>query len=252
MEHHEVFVAAVFNRLIVWLASLFGYHLSPEVLPAHVVMVIIVGLTLIVLSLLARKRFNVEDPGAVQQFLELWAEGTMGLARDIIGGAAVRFFPLLGGLFLYILLGNVLGMLPGFMSPTSNLNVTGSCAIVVFFYYNSVGFRTHGFLKYLGHFAGPSLAIAPLLFVIEIISHFARPVSLSVRLFGNIYAEETIIGTLNGMFPFVLSLPVMGLALFASTIQAFIFIVLTMVYLGGALEHGPEEEGPEPSRGLSP
>ena len=128
------------------------------------------------------------------------------------------------------------------MSPTSNINVTASCAIIVFLYYNFVGFRTHGFRKYMAHFAGPSLIIAPLLFVIEVISHFARPFSLSVRLFGNIYAEELIIGTLNGMFPFLLSLPVMGLALFASTIQAFIFIVLTMVYLGGALEHGPDEE----------
>lgn len=215
-------------------------------------MVIIVGLVLVVLSLILRRRFDVEEPGPAQQFLELWAEGTMGLARDIIGGSARRFFPLLGGLFLYILLGNVLGMLPGFMSPTSNINVTASCGIVVFLYYNYVGFKTHGFLKYMGHFAGPSLVIAPLLFVIEIISHFARPFSLSVRLFGNIYAEETIIGTLNNMFPFLLSLPVMGLALFASTIQAFIFIVLTMVYLGGALEHGPEEEGHEPSQALSP
>ncbi|MFZ0428659.1 MAG: F0F1 ATP synthase subunit A [Acidobacteriota bacterium] len=243
MEHHEVFVAAVFNRFVANpIAALFGYHVEHDVLPAHVVMTIVVSIVLIILALLARRRFSVEEPGSAQQFLELWAEGTMGLARDIIGGSSRRFFPLLGGLFLYILLGNVLGMLPGFMSPTSNINVTASCAIIVFLYYNFVGFRTHGFRKYMAHFAGPSLIIAPLLFVIEIISHFARPFSLSVRLFGNIYAEELIIGTLNGMFPFLLSLPVMGLALFASTIQAFIFIVLTMVYLGGALEHGPDEE----------
>ena len=167
----------------------------------------------------------------------------MGLARDIVGGPAKRFFPLLGALFLFILACNLVGMLPGFMSPTSNINVTAGCAIIVFIYYNYVGFRAHGFWKYMAHFAGPSLVIAPLLFVIEIISHFARPFSLSVRLFGNIFAEELIIGTLNSMFPFLLSLPVMALALFASTIQAFIFIVLTMVYLGGALEHSHEEEG---------
>ena len=93
----------------------------------------------------------------------------------------------------------------------------------------------------MAHFAGPSLVIAPLLFVIEIISHCARPFSLSVRLFGNIFAEELILETLNSLFPFLISLPVMGLALFASTVQAFIFIVLTMVYLGGSLEHSHEE-----------
>ena len=96
----------------------------------------------------------------------------------------------------------------------------------------------------MAHFAGPSLVLAPLLFVIEIISHCARPFSLSVRLFGNIYAEELIIGTLNALFPFLLSLPVIALALFASTVQAFIFIVLTMVYLGGAIEHSDEDEEP--------
>jgi F-type H+-transporting ATPase subunit a len=134
-------------------------------------------------------------------------------------------------------------MFPGFMSPTSNINVTAGCAVIVFIYYNYVGLRTHGLVKYLAHFAGPSMVIAPLLFVIEIISHLARPFSLAVRLFGNIFAEELIIGTLNSMFPFLLSLPVMALALFASTIQAFIFIVLSMVYLGGALEHSDEHEG---------
>lgn len=247
MEHHEFFVSTWVNRLIVEpIARLLGYHVEHDLVPPHLVMIVIVACVLVVFSALVRRRFSVESPGSIQQFLELFAEGTMGLARDIIGGASKRFFPLLGALFLYILLGNLLGMLPGFMSPTSNINVTASCAIVVFVYYNFVGFKTHGFTKYLAHFAGPSLLIAPLLFVIEIISHFARPFSLSVRLFGNIYAEELIIGTLNGMFPFLLSLPVMGLALFASTIQAFIFIVLTMVYLGGALEHGPEEEAHGP------
>ena len=100
----------------------------------------------------------------------------------------------------------------------------------------------HGFRKYMAHFAGPSLVIAPLLFVIEIISHLARPFSLSVRLFGNIYAEELIIFNLNELFPFLITLPVMALGLFASTIQAFIFVVLTIVYIGGAVEHTHDEE----------
>jgi F-type H+-transporting ATPase subunit a len=243
MEHHEFFVSTIFNRYIANpLAGLLGYRLEHDVLPAHVVMVLLIALGLIVLALVVRKRFSVEAPGGFQQFLEVLVEGVTGLAQDVIGGQARRFFPLLGALFIYILVSNLLGLVPGFMSPTSNINVTAGCAVVVFIYYNYVGFKTHGVRRYMAHFAGPSLIIAPLLFVIEIISHFARPFSLSVRLFGNVFAEELIIDILNSLFPFLISLPVMALAIFAGTIQAFIFIVLTMVYLGGAVEHSHEEE----------
>lgn len=245
MGHEEFFAATLFNRWIANpLARLFGIHAEHDVLPAHVVMILLVGLALVLLSAAVRRRLSVDKPGNFQQFLELLAEGLNSLARDVIGGSARRFFPLLGGLFIFILVCNLLGLVPGFMSPTSNINVTAGMAVLVFIYYNYVGFRLHGFWKYMAHFAGPSLAVAPLLFVIEIISHCARPFSLSVRLFGNIFAEELIIATLNGMFPFGISLPVMALAVFASTIQAFIFVVLTMVYLGGALEDAHEEEMP--------
>ena len=243
MEHHEFFVSTIFNQYIaIPIARLFGYDPHHDVLPAHVVMVILVSLGLILFSLWLRRRLSVENPGGIQQTIELVFGGILGLSKDIIGAYERRFFPLLGTLFLYIFVGNILGLFPGFMSPTSNINVTASCALVVFVYYNYAGLKEHGFVKYMAHFAGPSAVIAPLLFVIEIISHFARPFSLSVRLFGNIFAEELIIGTLNSLFPFIISLPVMALGLFASTIQAFIFIVLTMVYLGGAVEHSHEEE----------
>jgi F-type H+-transporting ATPase subunit a len=242
MEHHEFFISTVFNRYIaVPIAELLGFHPHHEVLPAHLVMVILISLGLIVFSLVVRRSFSVDKPGGVQQALELLSEGILSLSQDIIGSHPRRFFPLLGALFIYILAGNLLGLFPGFMSPTSNLNVTAACGLTVFVYYNYVGFKENGFWKYMAHFAGPSLVIAPLLFVIEIISHCARPFSLSVRLFGNIFAEELILETLNSLFPFLISLPVMGLALFASTVQAFIFIVLTMVYLGGSVEHGHEE-----------
>jgi len=242
MEHHEFFISTVFNRYIANpIAEIMGFHPHHDVLPAHLVMIILISLGLIGFSLIVRKGFSVDRPGAIQQFLELLSEGILSLSKDIIGTSPRRFFPLLGGLFIYILAGNVLGLFPGFMSPTSNINVTASCGLIVFIYYNYVGFKENGFVKYMAHFAGPSLVIAPLLFVIEIISHCARPFSLSVRLFGNIFAEELILETLNGLFPFLISLPVMGLALFASTVQAFIFIVLTMVYLGGSLEHSHEE-----------
>lgn len=240
--HHEFFISTVFNRYIVNpIAGLFGYHPHHDILPPHVVMVILVFLGLTIFALLLRSRLSVDNPGGLQQTLELIASGIMGLTADMTGVDPRRFFPLLGTLFFYILCGNLLGLFPGFMSPTSNINATASMAIMVFFYYNYVGFKANGFVKYMAHFAGPSLMIAPLMFVIEIISHCARPFSLSVRLFGNIYAEELIIGSLNSMFPFLVALPVMAIGLFASTIQAFVFIVLTMVYLGGAVEHSDHD-----------
>jgi F-type H+-transporting ATPase subunit a len=205
-------------------------------------MALLVSLGLVLLALVVRRQLSVDRPGMVQQSLELVIEGILAFMKDLIGSHYRRFFPIIGALFLYILAGNLLGLFPGFMSPTSNINVTAGCGIIVFFYYNYHGIRAHGFWKYMAHFAGPALAIAPLLFVIEIISHLARPFSLSVRLFGNIFAEELIITSLNSLFPFILALPLMALALFASTIQAFIFIVLTMVYIAGAVEHSPGEE----------
>lgn len=253
MEHHEFFVSTVFNQYIAYplvrllgldletIQHLFNAHGEHEVLPPHVVMAILISLGLILFAWIVRRRLSVDEPGALQQSLELVFQGIMQFMKDLIGPHYQRFFPIIGSLFLFILAGNLLGLVPGFMSPTSNINVTAGCGIIVFFYYNYHGIRAHGFWKYMAHFAGPSLAIAPLLFVIEIISHLARPFSLSVRLFGNIFAEELIIASLNSLFPFVLSLPLMGLALFASTIQAFIFIVLTMVYIAGAVEHSHED-----------
>ncbi|MGH9340488.1 MAG: F0F1 ATP synthase subunit A [Acidobacteriota bacterium] len=242
-EHHEFFVSTIFNRYIANpIAGLFGYHAEHDVLPPHVVMIILICIGLIAFALVVRRRLSVDNPGGGQQSLELLAEGLNSLTRDITGQSGRRYFPLIGTLFIYILVGNLLGLIPGFMSPTSNINIPASAAAVVFIYYNYVGIRTQGFKEYMAHFAGPSLIIAPLLFVIEIISHLARPFSLSVRLFGNIFAEELIIYSLAGIFPFLITLPVMALALFASTVQAFIFVVLTMVYIGGAVEHAHEED----------
>jgi len=179
------FVATLFNRYIANpIAGVFGYHSGHDVLPAHLVMIILICLGLIVFALVARRRLSVENPGTVQQLLEVAFDGILGFMKDIIGPEARRFFPLIGALFMYILISNLIGLVPGFMSPTSNINVTAGCAVIVFLYYNYQGIKTHGFLKYMAHFAGPSLWIAPLLFVIEIISHLARPFSLSVRLFG--------------------------------------------------------------------
>ncbi len=246
--HEEFFVSTIFNHYIAnpiaeramasfpQLGGWIDYRSGHDVLPPHLVMIILVSLGLTVFAVWMRSRLSVDDPGVIQQSLELAFEAILDFMKNLIGPGHKAFLPIIGSLFLFILIGNLLGLFPGFMSPTSNINVTAGCAIIVFVYYHFHGFKAHGFIKYMAHFAGPSLVLAPLLFPIEIISHMARPFSLSVRLFGNIFAEEMIITSLNGIFPFLIALPVMMLALFASTVQAFIFIVLTMVYVGGAVE----------------
>jgi F-type H+-transporting ATPase subunit a len=247
MEEHPSAIAELINRIAHWLVRLIGYSVPEEqmLVTQTVSMVLVVMVILITLAWIIRRNLSVNNPGNLQQVFEVLFEAVRGLMHDMIGPDSRRFFPLLAALGLFILASNWLGMIPGFMSPTANINCTAALGISSFIYYNYHGVRHHGVLKYLKHFAGPVVFLAPLLFLIEIVSHLARPFSLSVRLFGNIFAEELIINTLNqALFPFLVSVPVMFLALFASSIQAFIFILLSMVYIGGAVEdsHGHEAE----------
>ncbi len=236
--HHEFFISEIFNQYIVNpIAGLFGIHAEPghDLLPPHLVMIILVSIGLTIFAALLRRRLSVDNPGAAQQSLELLFDAILGLMRDVIGHDYRRYFPLLGALFIYILTCNLLGQIPGFMSPTANINTTLSLAIISFIYYNFHGVRVQGPLKYMAHFAGPILMLAPLILVIEVVSHVARMFSLSVRLFGNLFAEELVTGSLLDLFPFVVPLPTVALGLFASLIQAFVFIVLNMVYIGEAV-----------------
>jgi F-type H+-transporting ATPase subunit a len=241
-EHSEV---ALFLNEHVFdpIARALGLHIADghHAIPDHIVMILLIAFGLIGFAVWVRGRLNVENPTRVQHLLEVVLEALQGLMKEVIGKDTRKYVPLIGTLAIYILVGNIIGLFPGFLSPTSNLNVTASCAICVFLYYNYQGIRKHGFLRYLKHFAGPVWWLAWLLFPVEIISHMARPFSLSMRLFGNIFAEELIISSLNRyIFPFLTSIPVMFLALFASTIQAFIFVLLTMVYISGAVEEAHE------------
>jgi len=147
---------------------------------------------------------------------------------------------MIGTIGLFIFTCNMIGLVPGFMSPTSKLNVTAGCALAVFVYYHWQGMKAQGPLKYLKHFTGPIPALAPLLLPIEVISHFSRPVSLSLRLFGNIFAEELLIVIIASIVPFILPLPFMAVAIFTAVIQSFVFVLLACIYIAGAVAH--EEE----------
>jgi F-type H+-transporting ATPase subunit a len=244
---HEQSPVAVFINQYLFdpIARSLGFSVGPEhhAVPDHIMMILLISLGLLVFSLWLRGRLSVENPSRAQHIMEVVLEGLQGLMQGVIGKDSRQYLPLIGTLGIYIFIGNILGLVPGFLSPTSNLNITASCAIPVFIYYNYVGIRKHGLLAYLAHFAGPVWWLAWLLFPVEIVSHLARMLSLSMRLFGNIFAEELTISAINQyIFPFGFSVIVMFLGLFASLIQSFIFMLLTMVYISGAVEESAEHK----------
>ena len=174
----------------------------------------------------------------LRNFFELFTEMILQFLDDIIGHRGREFLPLIGTLGFFILFSNLLGLVPGFLPPTDNLNTTVACALVVFFATHYYGVKAHGF-KYLKHFLGPVLWLAPLFVIIEVISHLARVLSLSMRLFGNIMADHMLLSlTLLTPSLLVLFLPplAMFMGVFVSLIQTFIFMLLSMVYISLAIE----------------
>jgi F-type H+-transporting ATPase subunit a len=175
---------------------------------------------------------------SLRNIFEIFSELILNFMEDIIGHRAREFLPLIGTLGFFILFSNLLGLVPGFAPPTDNLNTTVACALVVFFATHYYGIRAHGF-RYIRHFLGPILWLSPLMFFIEIISHLARVLSLSMRLFGNITADHMILAmTLAAPSILVLLLPPLSMVLgiFVSLVQTFIFILLSMVYISAAIE----------------
>ena len=242
---HSLFIVDFFNKIfgkpLSSLLSLVGIEVhNPEhLIPDYVVMCLIVAAVLILfLGLSSRKPKII--PSKLQSVLELIIEAFESLLVDIIGERGKKYLPLIATIGLFILSCNILGLVPGMMSPTSNFNVTVGCALVVFFYYHWQGIKTQGVFRYLKHFTGPIPLLAPLFFPIEVISHFSRPLSLSLRLFGNIFAEELLIVVMASIIPFFLPLPFMVIAILTATIQAGVFVLLACVYIGGAVAH--EEE----------
>jgi F-type H+-transporting ATPase subunit a len=159
---------------------------------------------------------------------------------DTIGEQGKKYLPVIGSVGIFVFSCNMVGLIPGFMSPTSKINATLGCAMVVFTYYHWQGMKAQGVFKYLKTFAGPIPAIAPLMLPIELISHFSRPVSLSLRLFGNIFAEDLLILIMASIIPFFLPLPFMIMAIFTSLIQSFVFVLLSCIYIAGAVSHEGE------------
>lgn len=171
-----------------------------------------------------------------QNFFELVIQIAVNIMKDIIGPSAEKYLPLIGTLFIYILFCNLLGLIPGFLPPTIEWYTNLSCALIVFLYYNYQGLREHG-VKYFKQFFGPIALLAPLMFVIETISHAARLLSLTVRLYGNIFGDHTVLGIFSSLVPLVIPVIFLLLGLAVALIQAFIFSTLSAVYIGLAVSH---------------
>jgi F-type H+-transporting ATPase subunit a len=167
--------------------------------------------------------------------MELIVGGLLAFMEGLMGEDARKFLPVIGGTALFIFFNNIMGSIPGFDSATSNYNTTLACALVIFAYYQFIGFRLHG-AKYVKHFLGPVWWLAPLMLPIELISHFARILSLSIRLFGNMFGDHMVLATFMGLVAFGVPAIFMGMGIFIAFIQTFVFTLLSIIYITGALE----------------
>ncbi len=240
MEHQELWFTALLNNVFggpaTALLEAVGIH--PEVpghpIPNYLAMEIFVALIIMVVLLGVRRGISVDRPGKLQQVFELLIDGIDGQIEDIVGHRTSRFVPILLTLGLFIFLCNVIGIIPTLETPTDQIPVTLGCAMVAFIYYNYVGAQHHGF-AYVKTFMGPVMAIAPLMFVIELVSHLARILSLAVRLMANMIAGHNISLIFIALVPVAVPVVFEGLHIFVGGLQAFIFVLLTMVYLAGAV-----------------
>ena len=231
---HELFLAVLVNRILKSVLAKAGVHLRHDLVPAHLLMTLIVTAIIIVFFKLSVRNLSL-IPGRMQALLEAIYKFFLSLIDDMIGHEGRKFIPALGTLGIFIAVSNLIGLFPEMGSPTANLNVPAGCAVFVFLYYHYQGVKKHGLWGYIKTFTGPAWWLAWLIAPIEIISHFSRPMSLTIRLFCNIFGEDLVIVIIASLVPFVAPLPMMALAIFTSLLQAFIFVMLSTVYLGGAV-----------------
>ena len=230
MEHESSILYAPVNALWHSVQHRFAWDI-----PDHVIMALLVLVICAIIFPLASRRISKENPGPLQHILELTVEGLKDLLRDVVGKEGERFLNIIAAFAVFIFISNIFGLFYFLQPPTSNPNTTFALAIASFLYYNNQGIKTQGLLHYLKHFGGPIWWLFPLMFVIEIIANFARILSLGMRLFGNIYGEHTATGIFSGLVPIIVPWPMMALGIFGALLQTFVFIMLTMVYLSGAV-----------------
>jgi len=243
MGHHELWFTELLNNYFAAPAqaalNLAGIEAANPARPwaNFVAMEVLVALIIVVLFAVLRSALSVHHPGKLQHVFELIYNFLHQQADEIIGHHdGPKYVAFAGTLFIFVLFGNLIGVVPSFESPTMFAPVPLGCAMATFLVYNILGLKANG-AGYLKHFTGPILWLTPLMLPIEIISHLARPMSLTIRLYANMVAGEKVTLVFLSLTYFLVPVVFMGLHVFVSLIQAFIFMVLTMIYIGGAVSH---------------
>ena len=203
-------------------------------IPTHITYTWLVMAFLVLMSFLATRRLSI-NPGPIQNIMEVIIDAFHNLLLDTMGEAGKKFFPLIATIGLFILVSNLLGLIPGFESPTANLNTNLSMALIVFCLTHIIGVKVQGW-KYLKQFVGPNPWLAPLMVPIELVGHIARPVSLTFRLFGNIEGGHIVLAVLILLVPLLVPVPILVLKLLICFIQTLVFMLLSMMYIAGAME----------------
>ncbi|MDQ6651212.1 MAG: F0F1 ATP synthase subunit A [Acidobacteriota bacterium] len=228
--------------------AVFGPYSPETAIPWYTVMFVIACILSVAIVWILKGQLSEEEPGHGQQTLELGVLAVRSMLEDIIGPHGLQYFPVVMTFAVLILVSNLMGLFPLFMSPTAATSVTFALGLSSFLYYNWVGIKENGFIGHLKHLAGPIWWIAPLIFPIELISNFIRPFSLGIRLFGNMFADEKVTHTVAGLYPtythWLLPALLMPLGVFVAFIQTFVFVLLSQLYLS-EVSHSPHEENEE-------
>jgi len=240
-NEQELWLTALMNKFLGGLVTPWMVRLGmPPADPAHPIpnymaYELLVFLIIVVGALILRSRLSVENPGVFQQAMESVLEFTQGMADEMIGHDGRRYVSMIGTFGLFVALSNLLGLIPTFATPTAAIQVTLGCAMVAFVYYNYHGLRHHGMVGYLKHLCGPMMAIAVLMFPIEVFSNLFRMLSLSVRLWANMLVGDILEGIFTGLIPIFVPALFMALHIFVSVLQAYVFMILPAVYISMAV-----------------
>ena len=240
--------------------AVFGPYTPENAIPWYTVMFVISCILSVVIIWIFKGRLSEVEPGGGQQTLELSVLAVRSMLEDIVGPHGLKYFPVVMTFAVVILVSNLMGLFPLFMSPTAATSVTFALGITSFLYYNYIGISENGLFRHLKHFAGPVWWIAPLIFPIEVISNLIRPFSLGIRLFGNLFADEKVLVTVAYLKPpitWFAPIPLMAFSVFVAFIQTFVFILLSQLYLSEVshpphVAHGDHEHTMEGDELIAP
>jgi len=243
MPEHELWLTALFNDYLAGPANAilgaFGVSAENHARPWEnwLVMELLVVAILMILAAVARSSFSADKPGKIQHVFEVIYDFLKNQASEVGIHHPEKYVAFFGTLFIFILSMNLIGIIPWFKSPTMAVSVPAALAVSTWVYYHAMGLKELGPWQYFKHFLGPVMALAPLMFFIEIIGHFARMLSLTVRLYGNMFAGEQITNVFISLTYIIVPVIFMGLHVFVSFLQAYVFSLLTMIYVSMATSH---------------